>query len=64
MFVGFGLSAVLPVLHGVFLYGLEQMNYSIGLKWVFLEGFLYVGGAVIYTVCSYSSATLASTLQP
>ena len=51
MFVGFGLSAIFPVLHGVYIHGLEQMRYSIGLDWVLLQGFLYVLGAVIYAVC-------------
>lgn len=48
MFVGFGLSAIFPVLHGVYIHGLEQMRYSIGLDWVLLQGFLYVLGAVVY----------------
>lgn len=51
MFVGFGLSAIFPVLHGVYMYGLEQMRYSIGLDWVLLQGFLYILGAAIYAVC-------------
>ena len=62
MFVGFGLSAILPVLHGVYLYGFEHMSYSIGLDWVLLQGFLYVLGAVIYAVCSRSPPTLKSAL--
>ena len=53
MFVGFGLSAIFPVLHGVYIHGLEQMRYSIGLDWVLLQGFLYILGAVIYAVCFY-----------
>ncbi|KAF6239124.1 hypothetical protein HO173_002996 [Letharia columbiana] len=48
MFLGFGLSAIFPVLHGVYMYGLEQMRYSIGLDWVLLQGFLYILGAAIY----------------
>ena len=62
MFVGFGLSAVLPVSHGVYVYGIERMSYSIGLDWVLLQGFLYVLGAVIYAVCSHSPPTLAFAL--
>ena len=62
MFVGFGLSAILPVLHGVYLYGFDHMNYSIGLDWVLLQGFLYVLGAVIYAVCSHSPPTLMPAL--
>jgi len=55
MFVAMGLSAVFPVLHGVTLYGVEQMNKSIGLSWVVLQGFLYVLGAAIYAVGSSPS---------
>ena len=62
MFVGFGLSAILPVLHGVYLYGFDHMNYSIGLDWVLLQGFLYVLGAVIYAVYSHSHPTLMPAL--
>ena len=62
MFVGFGLSAVLPVFHGVYVYGIEHMSYSIGLDWVLLQGFLYVLGAVIYAVCSHPPPTLAFAL--
>lgn len=50
MFVAMGLSAVIPVLHGVKLYGLQQMNDRIGLSWLILQGFLYVLGAAIYAV--------------
>ena len=50
MFVGFGLSAVFPVLHGVYMYGVEQMQQSMGLYWVILQGSLYILGAALYTV--------------
>lgn len=59
MFVGFGLSAVFPVLHGVYMYGLEQMRYSIGLDWVLLQGFLYLLGAAIYAVGFQSTSNLS-----
>ncbi|MCJ1425473.1 hypothetical protein MMC29_003372 [Sticta canariensis] len=48
MFVAMGLSAVFPVLHGLLLYGMQDMNKQIGLSWVVLQGFLYVLGAAIY----------------
>lgn len=48
MFVGMGLSAVLPVIHGVYMFGLSQMRQQIGLSWVLLQGFLYILGAGIY----------------
>ena len=50
MFVAYGLSAILPVFHGLLLYGHEQMKDSIGLYWLVLQGFLYICGASIYAV--------------
>lgn len=48
MFVGMGLSAIFPVLHGLYLFGFERMRQQIGLIWVLLQGFLYILGAAIY----------------
>lgn len=48
MFIAMGLCAVFPVLHGLKLYGLEQMQRQIGLFWVVLQGALYIFGAVLY----------------
>ncbi|OJK05231.1 hemolysin III family protein [Aspergillus aculeatinus CBS 121060] len=48
MFVGMGLSAVFPVIHGLRLYGLGQMTRQIGLGWLVLQGLLYILGAAIY----------------
>lgn len=48
MFVLMGLSAVFPVLHGIRLYGVEQLRESVGLDWIVLQGVLYIAGAVIY----------------
>jgi adiponectin receptor len=48
MFVLMGLSAVFPVLHGIQLYGIEQLRKSIGLDWILLQGVLYICGAAIY----------------
>lgn len=50
MFIMMGLSAIVPVLHGLKLYGLEQMQRQIGLSWLVLQGALYITGAVIYAV--------------
>ena len=52
MFVGFGLSAVVPVIHGLIIYGVEQLRQSMGLYWVVLQGLLYVLGAGLYAVGS------------
>ncbi|KAI2793144.1 ADIPOR-like receptor [Penicillium oxalicum] len=48
MFVGMGLSAILPVLHGLGLFGPLRMRQQIGLEWLLLQGFLYILGAGIY----------------
>lgn len=48
MFVALGLSAVVPVLHGLQLYGIAQMQKQIGLTWVVLQGALYIIGASTY----------------
>jgi len=48
MFVAMGLSAVFPVLHGLKLYGIQKTQDRIGLKWLVLQGFLYILGAGIY----------------
>lgn len=48
MFVVLGLSAVVPVLHGVWMYGVPEMRGRIGLTWVVLQGSLYIFGAGLY----------------
>ncbi len=52
MFVAMGLSAVIPVLHGVKIYGMAKMTGLMGMPWVVLQGVLYVLGAGIYAVCA------------
>ena len=53
MFVGMGLSAVVPVLHGLQVYGFAGMQDRIGLQWLLLEGFLYILGAGLYAVSTH-----------
>jgi predicted membrane channel-forming protein YqfA (hemolysin III family) len=50
MFVALGLSAGFPVLHGLKLYGFQQMCQQMGLLWVVLQGALYIIGAGFYAV--------------
>ncbi len=50
MFVALGLSGIVPVVHGLSLYGYRQMDQQMGLSWVLLEGVLYIVGALIYAV--------------
>lgn len=51
MFVAMGLSAVVPVMHGVQKYGIAQLEKQMGLSWVVGQGILYITGAAIYAVC-------------
>ena len=53
MFVGMGLSAVFPVVHGLKLYGVQRFEETLGLSWVVLQGILYVLGAAIYAVSGF-----------
>ena len=48
MFVAMGLSAIIPVVHGVQSFGLSHMNKTIALPWLVTQGALYVTGAAIY----------------
>lgn len=50
MFVAMGLSAIFPVLHGLQIYGIQNMNSQIGLPWLVLQGCLYILGAAVYAV--------------
>jgi len=50
MFVAMGLSAVAPVVHGLTIYGYEQLNKQMGLDWMLLQGLLYITGAGLYAV--------------
>lgn len=50
MFVLMGLSAVFPVIHGMELYGIQEMRGRIGLAWLVLQGALYILGAGLYAV--------------
>ncbi|CAK3921042.1 related to membrane s, contain hemolysin III domain [Lecanosticta acicola] len=48
MFVAMGLSAVVPVLHGLQMYGYRRLEQQIGLTWLVSQGALYILGAVLY----------------
>lgn len=50
MFVSMGLSGLLPVIHGIYLYGFQEMRNIIGLDGVLVEAAFYLIGAVIYAV--------------
>lgn len=52
MFVGLGLSGVVPVVHAVGEDGFAALDERMGLKWVMLQGAMYIFGAFIYAVRS------------
>ncbi|KAI1638584.1 hemolysin-III related-domain-containing protein [Biscogniauxia mediterranea] len=50
IFVGLGVSGIVPVCHGISIYGYEALVERMGLDWVLLQGFLYIFGAFLYAV--------------
>ncbi|RKK13906.1 hypothetical protein BFJ66_g3605 [Fusarium oxysporum f. sp. cepae] len=48
MFIGLGLSGVVPVIHGLFIYGYQGLEDRMSLSWVLLHGVMYIFGAVLY----------------
>lgn len=48
MFVLMGLSAVVPIFHGLRIYGFDQMQKTVSVNWVVLQGALYILGAGLY----------------
>lgn len=48
MFLAMGLSAALPVLHGVLIFGIPKMTRAISLPHVVTQGVLYIVGAGLY----------------
>lgn len=50
MFISLGLSGVVPVIHGLLIYGYRGLENRMSLKWVVISGVLYIIGAVLYAV--------------
>lgn len=50
MFIGLGLSGVVPVIHGVFIYGYSGLEDRMSISWVIAQGAVYIFGAVLYAV--------------
>lgn len=50
MFVGLGMSGVVPILHALEFYGFSEIDNRMGLSWILLEGGLYTFGAFLYAV--------------
>lgn len=57
MFVGLGASGVVPILHGLQMYGFEAMNERMSLGLVVLQGLIYMFGAFLYAVRPLHSPT-------
>lgn len=64
MFVGLGVSGVVPVVHGLTIYGFRELDERMGLRWILLEGFLYILGAVIYAVSAFFHSTTKKSSSP
>lgn len=50
VFVGLGVSGIVPVCHGLSIYGYRGLDERMGLNWVLLQGLLYILGAFLYGV--------------
>lgn len=50
MFIGLGLSGVVPVIHGVSIYGYSGLEDRMSISWVIAQGTMYIFGAVLYAV--------------
>ncbi|QBM87648.1 adiponectin receptor [Metschnikowia aff. pulcherrima] len=48
MFIFFGLSGVIPVLVGCYIFGLDLAFNRSSAGWLIMEGFFYITGAVLY----------------
>lgn len=56
MFASLGLSGVVPILHGIRIYGYQGLEDRTSVSWVILQGALYIFGAVLYAVsCQVAS---------
>ena len=54
MFVALGLSGVVPVIHGVTIYGYQGLEDRMSISWVIAQGAMYIFGAFLYAVRSLS----------
>lgn len=50
MFVGLGASGVVPILHALTFTSFTQLDELMGLRWVMLQGAMYIFGALLYAV--------------
>ncbi|KAG6021333.1 hypothetical protein E4U41_002523 [Claviceps citrina] len=50
MFIGLGLSGVVPVIHGLSIYGYAGLDDRMSISFVFAQGAMYIFGAVLYAI--------------
>lgn len=48
VFIGFGLSAIVPISHVIIVNGFWETFYFAALGWMILMAFFYISGALIY----------------
>lgn len=48
MYAGLGLSFVIPMIHGIIIYGFKTQVYRMSLDWMALMAFFNLTGAAIY----------------
>lgn len=48
IFIIFGLSSILPIINGFKIYTMQEIMIKCQLKWMLLEGFFYIFGAILY----------------
>lgn len=56
-----GLSGIAPMTHAALKFGIPQARKQMGWAWYVGEGFVYVGGAVIYAVRLLRSSSLPTS---
>ncbi|KAG5931895.1 hypothetical protein E4U53_001553 [Claviceps sorghi] len=50
MFIGLGLSGIVPVVHGLSIYGYSGLENRMSISWVISQGAMYIFGAVLYAM--------------
>lgn len=63
MFIALGCSGVVPVLHGLSIYGWQGLEDRMSLSWVIANGLSNIFGAVLYAVSSALSHFIIKPLE-
>ncbi|KLO13316.1 HlyIII-domain-containing protein [Schizopora paradoxa] len=48
VFIGLGLSAVIPISHALLKHGIREAREDMGVDWILASAALYIGGALLY----------------